>query len=89
MLAQIWTLRTGRFSVPVTGAEDASRKFLVLQRAEETRTAWGRTLRGGKIYEGTTQIGYVSQNGRVWKGLESDWATDRKPAFDPFAHKEA
>lgn len=87
-MAQVWTMRAGRFVISVTDAEDASRNFRALQRVEEERTAWARTLRGARIFEGAKQIAYVSQNGKVWEGLESRWKVDAVPAFNPYGSAE-
>ncbi len=74
--------------VRVTDAEDASRKFLAMQRNVEIGTAYARTLRGAKIFEGKEQIAYVSQNGKVWAGREVDWRPDDHPVFDPSSSEQ-
>lgn len=43
----------------------------------------GGCIRGAEIYDGTTLVARVSQNGRIWS--PEPWTTESVPLYDPQA----
>ena len=48
------------------------------QRYIEFNGLGGGNWAGGQIFENGKQIAFVSYNGRVWEGSNSDWSSDAK-----------
>jgi hypothetical protein len=69
---------------PVQGMVEASR----LVEAVRDRSGAGASEMGAEfpVYEGGRMIGYVSYNGRVWKGLPGAWP-DVELMYDPAAER--
>ena len=73
-------LRIGsrRVLLGVASIADASRLFLKMQRAAMER---GGMIRRGEIFDGTSLVARVSQNGRVWPAVE--WQPGIASLYDP------
>lgn len=76
-------VRIGRNVHPVASLKEAS------QKANAAVMAWfqdgfrGDELPHMDVLDGSgKQIGYISQNGKVWSGTQQEWKSGQKPLYD-------
>ena len=74
------TLHIGRHRpIPVASAEQASR---IWQIYREVLNLGGSDAPNALLKSGRTTVGYVSYNGRVWKGLPTQFSATKQPVAE-------
>ena len=74
------TLHIGRHKgIPVSSAEQASR---IWQIYREVLNLGGSDAPNALLKSGRTTVGYVSYNGRVWKGLPTQFSATKQPVAE-------